>query len=68
MAVSVINDLNTLQQLAPEDSEPVFMLAVVSVLGQKEAQKLDQSLLPELLLQVDDLALRQGAKNQMLDA
>ncbi len=71
MVVSVINDLNTWQQLAPEDTEPVFMLAVVSLLGQQAALKLDQSMLPELLLQVDDLALQQGAKTcfqeQMLE-
>lgn len=63
-AAAIIAELNCWQQLAPEDNEPVFMLAVLSLLGQQAARQLEQSVLPELLLQMDDLALQQGPKTR----
>jgi hypothetical protein len=43
---------------------PRYLLAIVGLLGQKTAQALDSSYLPELLLEIDDLILEQGPKTR----
>ena len=63
-AETVSQALNAWQRSAPRTNLPRYLLAIVGLLGQKTAQALDSSYLPELLLEIDDLILEQGPKTR----
>lgn len=63
-AAATCKELDAWQTLAPDSREPVFLLAIIALLGEYVAQKTDPSDLPEMLFQIDDLALQQGPKTR----